>query len=299
MKVSGPDWISALPPELGRQQLLLRKMLVLCETEDTVRWLVIGCSLARGAADRLSDLDLAMGITDHDFAAALPRLRSAIDALGDLVESYHHQLPAQPETHERIFAQFADRCQIDLVVFPASVPGGSVPDVVVLYDPDCRLVIRDERQPVTPEQIRSWAFRGWCALADLGKYLRRGSAWEALDRLNEARAQLWQLWAVTLHVPDPGYGLTSILDSAPDHLPGSFQDTVSDLDTARLLRAAQCVAGLLNRVGEHLDERQRAALPAAMAQYITDDLRQMTTSARSARMSKERCEPADRWLKND
>jgi predicted nucleotidyltransferase len=278
MKVSGLGWINALPPELGRQQSLLRKMLALCETEATVSWLVIGCSLARGTADHLSDLDLAMGITDRDFAAALPRLRSAIDALGDLVESYYHQLPSQPGTHERIFAQFADRCQIDLMVFPASVPGGSVPDVVVLYDPDGTLVIRDERQPVTPDQIRSWAFRGWCALADLGKYLRRGSAWEALDCMNEARAQLWQLWAVTLHVPDPGYGLTSILDSAPDQPPVSFQGTVSDLDTARLLRAAECVAGLLNRVGEHLDERQRGALPAAMARYITNDLQQMTPS---------------------
>jgi predicted nucleotidyltransferase len=278
MKVSGLGWINALPPELGRQQSLLRKMLALCETEPTVSWLVIGCSMARGAADHLSDLDLAMGITDRDFAAALPRLCSAIDALGDLVESYHHLLPSQPQTHERIFAQFADRCQIDLTVFPASIPGGSVADVVVLYDPDCRLLIRDERQPVTPEQVRSWAFRGWCALADLGKYLRRGSAWEALDCLNEARAQLWQLWAVTLHVPDPGYGLTSILDSAPDQPPVSFQGTVSDLDTARLLRAAECVAGLLNRVGEHLDERQRGALPAAMARYITNDLQQMTPS---------------------
>jgi predicted nucleotidyltransferase len=238
MKVGGVDWINALPPELARQQQLLRKVLALCNADSAIRWLVIGCSLARSAADSLSDLDLAMGITDQDFAAALPRLRHAIDNLGDLVESYHHQLPSVAETHERIFAQFADRCQIDLMIFPASAPGGSIPDVVVLYDPDDRLVIRDKRQPVTPEQIRSWAFRGWCALADLGKYLRRGSAWEALDRLNEARAQLWQLWAVTVKVPDPAYGLTSILDFAPDQLPAAFQDTVSDLDPARLLHAA-------------------------------------------------------------
>jgi hypothetical protein len=26
-------------------------------------------------------------------------------------------------------------------------------------------------------------------------YVRRGSAWEALERLHEARAQVWQLWA--------------------------------------------------------------------------------------------------------
>lgn len=278
MKVSGLDWISALPPELSGQQVLLRKMLALCEAETSIRWLVIGCSLVRNTADHLSDLDLAMGITDQDFAAALPRLRHAVDSLGDLIESYHHQLPAVPETHERIFAQFAGRCQIDLMLFPASAPGGSVPDVVVLYDPDDRLVIRDERQPVTPELVRSWAFRGWCALADLGKYLRRGSAWEALDRLNEARAQLWQLWAVSLHVPDPAYGLISILDFASDQLPATFQNTVSDLDPARLLHAAQHLAELLNHVGQHLAVDQRAVLPNAMARYITEDLQEMTTS---------------------
>src|SRR6266550_900448 len=49
-------------------------------------------------------------------------------------------LPGLAQAHERIFAQFADRSQVDLVLFPASVPGGSVPDVVVLYDPDDLLV---------------------------------------------------------------------------------------------------------------------------------------------------------------
>ena len=134
-----------------------------------------------------------MGIRDEDFEAARPDLRRAVDGLGELVESYYHQLPGLAQAHERIFAQFADRSQVDLVLFPASVPGGSVPDAVVLYDPDDRLVTAAERKPVTSGQIREWAFGGWCALADLGKYLRRGSTWEALARLNEARAQLWRL----------------------------------------------------------------------------------------------------------
>ena len=39
---------------------------------------------------------------------------------------------------------------------------------------------------VTGEQVREWAFLGWCALIDADKYLRRGSLWEA-DGLHEAR----------------------------------------------------------------------------------------------------------------
>jgi hypothetical protein len=275
MNTRGLDWIDDLPSELAAQRGLLRGLLALCDADDRISWLVIGCSLARGAGDRLSDLDMAMGMRDEDFEAARPDLRRAVDGLGELVESYYHQLPGLTQAHERIFAQFADRSQVDLVLFPASVPGGSVPNVVALYDPDDRLVIAGERKPVTSGQIREWAFGGWCALADLGKYLRRGSTWEALARLNEARAQLWQLWAVTLDVPDPQYGLTSILDFAPGQVPASFEGTVADLDPERLLDAARRVAALLHEAGERLPDDQRAVLPGAMARYITADLEQI------------------------
>ena len=275
MNTRGLDWIDDLPPELAAQRGLLRGLLALCNADDRISWLVIGCSLARGAGDRLSDLDMAMGIRDKDFEAARPDLRRAVDGLGELVESYYHQLPGLTQAHERIFAQFADRSQVDLVLFPASVPGGSVPNVVALYDPDDRLVIAGERKPVTSGQIREWAFGGWCALADLGKYLRRGSTWEALTRLNEARAQLWQLWAATLDVPDPQYGLTSILDFAPGQVPASFEGTVADLDPGRLLDAARRVAALLHEAGERLPDDQRADLPGAIARYITADLEQI------------------------
>jgi hypothetical protein len=275
MNTRGLDWIDDLPSELAAQRGLLRGLLALCDADDRISWLVIGCSLARGAGDRLSDLDMAMGIRDEDFEAARPDLRRAVDGLGELVESYYHQLPGLTQAHERIFAQFADRSQVDLVLFPASVPGGSVPNVVTLYDPDDRLVIAGERKPVTSGQIREWAFGGWCALADLGKYLRRGSTWEALARLNEARAQLWQLWAVTLDVPDPQYGLTSILDFAPGQVPASFEGTVADLDPGRLLDAARRVAALLHEAGERLPDDQRAVLPGAMARFITADLEQI------------------------
>jgi hypothetical protein len=52
---------------------------------------------------------------------------------------------------------------------------------------------------------------------------------------------------------------------------------VPDLDPARLLHAAQRRAELLNSVGKHLADNQRAVLPEAMARYITNDLQQMTT----------------------
>jgi predicted nucleotidyltransferase len=269
---AGLDWIERLPAELDGQRAILERLLRFCERDDHVAWLVIGCSLARGAADRLSDLDLAMGVSDEVFEDVTASVHQAVNELGDLVESYQHRLPGLTTAHRRIFAQFADGCQVDLVVFPASVPGGSVPDVVVLYDPGDLLVTPAERGQATPEQVREWAFRGWCALADLAKYLRRRSPWEALDRLHEARRQLWQLWAVARGVPQPQYGLTSLLDFSAGPLPAGMDDTVADLDPARLLGAARRLAALLGEIGEHLRDDQRAVLPAAMARYVTAEL---------------------------
>jgi hypothetical protein len=125
-----------------------------------------------------------VGVAEERFADVFPRVRSVVDGLGGLVESYHHKLPGLTLPHERIFAQYADRSQLDLVVYPATVFAGSIPNVVVLYDPDSVLAAPDSvaSSAVSPSQVREWAFQGWCALADLGKYVRRGSAWEALER---------------------------------------------------------------------------------------------------------------------
>jgi hypothetical protein len=272
----GRAWVAALPAELDGQRAILSRLLDHCAADPRVSWLVIGCSLGRAAADRLSDLDLGAGVAAADFDAARADLRRAVDALGDLVESFEHQYPGVTGTHSRIFAQYADRCQVDLVVMPDSVDAGAIPSVVVLHDPAGRVTIRDTSRPVTPQQVREWAFLGWCALADLGKYLRRGSGWEAQARLEEARAQLWKLQAAAAGVAQPQYGLTSILDFAPGRVPAEMAATVAGLEPAGLRAAGLQVARLLSDAGAGLGPELRAALPAAMARYITADLAGLT-----------------------
>ena len=295
MDRDGARWIEELPAGLAAQQGLLRGLRAFSQSDPDVRWLAVGCSLARGAGDWLSDIDAAVGVDlgsggdvdsggdsggdsgteEERFAGVFARVRAAVDGLGELVESYHHTLPEVALTHERIFAQYADRSQLDLVVYPSTVFAGSIPNVVVLYDPDSVLDVpaRADSAPVSPSQVREWAFQGWCALADLGKYVRRGSAWEALERLHEARARVWQLWAAVRGVPQPQYGLTSVLDFSASRLPPGIEETVSDLDLGRLLAAGLRVAELLDSVGDQLSESQRAALPRAMGRFITGDLR--------------------------
>ena len=268
----GKAWIDNQPSELDGQKAIMRRLLSACEADERVRWLIVGCSLGRDAADSFSDLDMALGVRDADLEAALPDLRVVADGLAELVESYHHRLPQVSGPHERIFAQYADRCQLDLVIFPASTEIGRVRNLVILYDPGDQIVVSPPMTDVTAEQVREWAFRAWCCLADFGKYLRRGSLWEALKGLDEARDQFWCLWAVAHGVPDAPYGITSVLDYAPGTVPEEAAGTVADLNAARLLAAAQRLASLLTAVGPRLTPAYQAVLPGAMARFITDDL---------------------------
>jgi len=268
-------WVEQLPDEMAGQRMLLRGLLSFCEAEESIRWLVIGCSVARGAGDYLSDLDVAIGVRDEDFTTAIPKIHLAVDGLGELVDSYQHQLPDVPGAHVRIFAQYSDRCQVDLMVFPASRGSRPFAGVVALYDPDAMIATRAHREAPTPALVREWAFRSWCCLADVGKYLRRGSAWEALIQLNNARDELWRLTAVAASVPDPEFGVISILDFASETIAPGMAATVADLDLARLVSAAQQLANLLEQLGQQLPAEHRAALPDAMARYVISDLRQL------------------------
>jgi hypothetical protein len=342
----GRAWIDRLPEELGGQQTIMRRLLTFSEADPDVRWLAIGCSVARGAGDRMSDLDMGIGVREEVFEAARDRIRLAADGLGDLVESYHHQLPGVPPPHERVFAQYADGCQLDLVILPAVLPDGPLPRTVMLYDRDGQFTVtvagaadgsgtaisngsgRAAGHGITADEgragadggpassagpasvagggpgasdgtapvagggsagdvteagdgvaaeapgpaaglLREWAFGGWCALADLAKYVRRGSVWEALDRLHEARTQLWRLHAAASGIADPQYGLTSVLDFAPDDIPVGIEETVAGLSLPSLLAAARQVARLLTATGQRLTAEAQAELPHAMAAYVT------------------------------
>jgi hypothetical protein len=275
MSVSGQggrEWIEAQPDELAGQRELMLQLLDWCGTEERVRWFAVGCSVGRGAGDRLSDLDTGIGVETDDFDAAVADIHAAVDQAGELVESYHHKLPGVTIEHERIFAQYANRCQIDLVVMRAPEGFGGIKDFVLLYNADERVPAEFESKPVTPAQVREWAFNGWACLADVGKYLRRGSLWEALERLHQARAELWRLLAASYAIPNPQFGVTSILDFAPDRMPADLARTVSPLDLASLLTAARDLAGRLGGIGDLLEQDLAIALPNAMAAYITADL---------------------------
>jgi len=97
-----------------------------------------------------------------------------------------------------------------------------------------------------------------------------------------ARGQLWRLWAALLGVPNPQYGLASILDFAPERVPAAMASTISDLDPGRLLAAARSLATQLTALGERLPPDLREAIPAAMGRYVTSDLADIAAAGHQA-----------------
>jgi len=296
--LTGRAWLATLPGELAAQRRVMAGLVDRCEAWPLVRSLLVGCSLGRGAADALSDIDAALGVDAPRGEAGAGRVgtaeamvAAALPELGTLVDVLRHRTGPADQHVRRIFAQFADGTQLDLaVVAEAEVEarrrGGGAPDFIPLYqtpappgsgEPDARMPAAGSAprgEPpaayaVTGEQVREWAFLGWCALIDTDKYLRRDSLWEAHSRLHEARHHIWALWAAAHGALYPWHGLSQVLDHDSGNLPPGIESTVAGLDAADLRRAARASTGILAAVSASAARRHPADLPTAMATYVT------------------------------
>jgi hypothetical protein len=283
MALAADRFLDDLAATLPGHAALLGAIRDLCRSDPRLRTLEIQCSVARGAGDRYSDLDIGIGVTDDDFEAVIDELPDRLRRLGETIEVLVHRIAAWGERpHRRIFVQFADGRQIDLVVVPSGTIRGRVPGAVVLHDPDGRMA-EPRRVPLaaaTPDDVREWEIGGWELLANVDKYLARGSAWEARTRLNEARDAALRLWAAAAGVPYPAFGLTSLLDADSPRLPDGLEATLPDADPADLPRAARACAELLREAAR----RARAALrpdsaESRMARWVTERLAKRTLDA--------------------
>ena len=114
---------------------------------------------------------------------------------------------------------------------------------------------------------------GWIELLDIDKYLRRGSLWEAHERLHQVRHHIWMLWAAATGALYPWHGLSQVLDNDARNLPPGIEGTVAGLDSAELRQAARASATLLATVSAAAGrEHHPADLPSAMAAYAAREL---------------------------
>jgi len=275
-----PMWLNTLPPALERHGVVLRRLLAAVERDPRWRLLELSSSVARGTGDAESDLDLGLGADDEAWPRVLAAVPSLVGGLGEVVDTLHHRIPEWGDTpHQRTFVQYADGVQVDLVAYPASLRGkGRPPDTVVLYDPDGRLARQwlPSVYQADAATVREWTFLGWTALADTAKYLRRGSAWEALEQLRQARTHVWRLWAVAQGAAYPGFGLTTVLDAPDVGLPPGIEATVTGLDLRDLHRAALACATLLDQTARLAAPIVGADLPTAMAAFVRQRLDSLT-----------------------
>lgn len=273
----GRDWISALPPGLECHRRALAGLLEFCEISPTVTSLSVGCSMGRGAADGLSDIDAAVGVGAARGLGGAGRVRDVEKSLVNHLQGEHLVDVLREESStghlfiRQVFAQLANGVQLDLAIIaePEVRRGDAAPDFVSLYRAGG--FGEEGEMPsayeVAAEQVRTWAFQGWRALLDADKYVRRGSPWEAHQRLEEARQHIWALWATALGTSYPWHGLSQVLDHDPSSLPDGVESTVAGLDLAELRSAMVASASVLDDVSAAAAHRCPTSLPTDLAAF--------------------------------
>ncbi|MGH2402660.1 MAG: hypothetical protein ACRDE6_08095, partial [Candidatus Limnocylindria bacterium] len=107
-------WLEALRARLPRHAELLHALVDLCRDDARVRVLELQCSIARGAGDELSDLDLGMAVVDDEWQGVADELPARLRRLAPTVDLLVHTIPEWgSRPHRRLFVQYADGRQLD------------------------------------------------------------------------------------------------------------------------------------------------------------------------------------------
>lgn len=201
-----------------------------------IRVVIVGCSLGRGAADELSDVDALIGVPPKDWDAATADSSGWVTSWGDTIDLF--QSVPDGARHQHTYALFTNGVELDLSVSPLRDDWRRRNDWVVLYDPE-RLV-PDEVLPhaQSTADLRRWGYAALIRLSAVAKYVARGALWEAHLCLELARADVWRIWAVAEHVHDAQYGVTAIFDDPRRPVPPGMARTVATLDSGALTNAA-------------------------------------------------------------
>lgn len=240
------------------------------EVDDSERWrwLELSCSLAAGRGDQLSDIDAGVGYAEPFALEDVEREGAAlVEAAGSTLGLLVHALPAWPPGVRRFAVEYASGVQLDLVLMPAHRRQGIPDGAIAIVDKDATLAVPwrpPVADPPTVRQAREWAMLGWWALSDVAKYLRRGSLFEAAERISEARQQALRLFAAARRVPYPVFGLVSLLDSELGELPGSLDRTYCVPNApAAVAAAANATADLLEVASTSASEVLQAKIDTA------------------------------------
>lgn len=284
-------WLSTFGPEMDRHREAIAAFAQLCADNRAVSSFSVGCSLGRGSGDELSDIDAAVGVSTVRGSAGAADVQDVeawvlgtLPALGEVVDVLRTGSNSTDFVIRQVFVQFTDGLQLDLAVIAEDEVrrGEAAPDFVPVVWRESALnsTAGPSTYEVSPEQIREWSFLGWRALLDADKYLRRGSVWEAHQRVHEARDRIWMLWAAARGAAYPWHGLSQVLDDSPDLLPPNIETTVAGLDADDLRRAVIAAAQVLEDSSAAAGTAWNARLPSALADYTRQTLMDWPPSVR-------------------
>lgn len=199
------------------------------ELEPRLRWFDVSCSLGVGLGDELSDVDCAVGyaepLGDEDLEELGTQLASGV---GNVTDMLAHVMEGFPPVTLRFAVEYDDEVQLDLVLMPSAVMAGLRDREVAIVDKDRALVGTTTSSlygPPDERRAREWALMAWWWVSDVAKYLERGSLFEAAEPIALVRQQALRLFAASLDVPYPLFGLTSLLDYEPFRLPNGLAET--------------------------------------------------------------------------
>ena len=275
------DWLRSLPTELSAQRAILDAFVATASEDDRIRALVVGCSIGRGAADRLSDIDALFGVRPDAWESALASSREWVERAGRVADMNQLILPegaAPGKDYQHTYALYANGVELDLVVSRVREDWRRRADWVVLYDADGSIPEDVRAWTQTADDLKRWAYAALTRLNALAKYLERGALWEAHLCLENARADLWRICALAAGVPDAQFGVTAVFDDPRRPIPAGIERTVAGLDrTALLVAAIACCDLLIDTWRPAADALgERLALPP-LATHVRERLRGLMT----------------------
>lgn len=264
------DPIASLRERLPRHWRLLDSLRSVVIGDDRLRWFELGCSLGAGGGDQLSDADVGLGYTNIAEPAEVEAAALSVAAsVGQPIDAIVHRMDGWPQDVCRLAAEYDNGIQLDLVMAPAGRRPGLPDRSIVLVDKDGQLLepwVPPSSRPPSPDLARQWVFLGWWALSAADKYAARGSWFEAVEALAEAREHALCLDAAARGVPYPSFGLVSLFDFPPYEIPERLADTYcTPADPPGVIAAMRACASLLSQAVDAAASRLDTNLESALA----------------------------------
>jgi predicted nucleotidyltransferase len=251
-------WLDDLPPEMADHVSILRRGLAEVEKDSRLRALHVLGSVARGTGDRHSDLDLGLIVSDTAWPQIVDDLPPLVRRLGEVVDDHYQGLPnAEAPELFRVWAQYANGIQLDVMVLPSSRLMGSGGDGRTLHDPDGLFLRVDHpKRFADPDEISKWEFLCWGALTETAKYLGRGRPLAAAEWLNPGRQATISCWGALNGLEYAGFanavaGQLGVTCPWPE----GIERTYAVPEHEAVLTAAIELANLQTRIEKALDQR--------------------------------------------